>query len=225
MDGFELVIFFFIYFLLCYWASSVAKSQGRDSVGYFFMAFLFSPILMLIILFVVGGSKSEKQTNNRVEDYLEKKQNIKKENNDGFNKYDQLEKLGALLKQGVLSEDEFKFEKEKILSHREEQKEVIIAKNEIIEEINYLSDLQKLIDKSSDGLFSSINEELIKHLNKKCTSKKNTEELMEIYLYEYKKDLTESLKNISSNYNDKRKYLENFIKFGIVDPKYPHQLR
>lgn len=48
---------------------------------------------------------------------------------------------------------------------------------------------------------------------------------LDFYLTLYDTDLLEDLKNLTSSYDGKREYLEPFIKHGVVEAEYPHNVK
>jgi len=53
-------LIFIIWISLCFVIGSGAKNRGRSSVGFFFLSFFLSPLLGIIILFVLGETKEAK---------------------------------------------------------------------------------------------------------------------------------------------------------------------
>jgi Na+/melibiose symporter-like transporter len=51
------LIAIFIIGVIFYFPVSMAKSRGRSKIGWFFLSFIFTPILTMIILFLLGDTK------------------------------------------------------------------------------------------------------------------------------------------------------------------------
>src|ERR1035437_5338319 len=94
----------------------LAMKKGRSYFGYFILSFFFSPLVGFLVLIIVGDSdelirkKNEDQFSRNY--YSNQTPTINIISND--KKYESIEKLGNLLKNGLISNEEFETEKKKI---------------------------------------------------------------------------------------------------------------
>ncbi len=216
----EFIILFPFYLLLCILISSLAKKKGRNAIGYFFLAIIFSPFLALLFLLVAG--ESEKKKNKSSSDAYETKTEIACQNTD---KYIQLEKLGLLLEKDIISKVEFDEEKKKILSPDEDtiKSEDEESSSLNSNEIEKFTKINNEIEKTKNNLWSKKNDQLLQILQNEFTNKEKAQYILNKYEKHFNTDLIEKLKNISTNFNTIEKYLTPFIELDIVEPHYPHE--
>lgn len=88
-----------------------------------------------------------------------------------------------------------------------------------------VEDLDRLINTTKSALFSKYNPEVSKYIDSCCSNKEEAIKLINDFGKQTGKDLIKSLSDLSSNYDSIKSYLSVFIKYQIVDEKYPHNLK
>lgn len=83
---------------------------------------------------------------------------------------------------------------------------------------NDLYKLKVLIDRKSSA-------EIVTHLGSIINSREAGVSVMANYSKLFKKDLIEDLKNLSNSYERIKTYVQKFIDWDLVEPKYPHERR
>jgi len=125
--------------------------------------------------------------------------------------------LNLLIKQKELNENPT----EEIQESQESQEtqEDISQKN-----VSHLKEL--IVKEKNKGIFGeSLRQEIIDWLEKYCQSKDDCMQLIMIYQRQYNSDLIEDLKKLSTNYDTIKKILNVFIKYDVIEPEYPHNIK
>jgi len=225
----DIVTIIIVWLISCYLISLLAKKKGRDAIGFFILSILISPLLTLIVLLIAGDSDEKRQEKVIEQEIIKTKisasSNSEFKTNTKSNKYDDLEKLGRLFKDGIISKDEFEIEKKKIFSEgisRNENHEILKQEEISLSEIQTFSKINKEIDKTRSNILGTFNQVLVDLIEEECSDKTTTLNFLSKYERHYKEDLINKLKDISLHYDKIRKYLAPFIDHRIVESNYPH---
>ena len=119
-----------VWFLLSWGVGALASSRGRIGGGYFLLSFFTSPLLAVIVVMVIKDINEENKNNFRSahehEMHLESIKAIARSNssnnpsNDAgkpLSVADELSKLAALKEKGLLTEEEFSSQKQRLLAN------------------------------------------------------------------------------------------------------------
>lgn len=210
---------FFIIWFLCWGVFAIpiyvyANRIGRNGISYVLLSLLISPLFSYLLLVANGSSEAQNLENKIREREMEVIAVNKVSSRNSMDlKYERLEKLGSLKEKGVLTEEEFLKEKEKILSTNTDNSASIPAE---------LNNLYLSIKKAKKSRLNADKEAVLHYMRQQCTDKSSTIDLIKEYRNSYKEDIVESLKNLSNSYSVIKEYLKPFIEYGIVSREYPH---
>ena len=87
--------------------------------------------------------------------------------------------------------------------------------------------LKELMDREKKGAFVySSHSEILQFLNNFCTTKENCVKLLEEYKLQFNSNLIDDLKALysTSTYDKIKETISVFIKFNIVEEKFPHEI-
>lgn len=141
MDGGIVFIFLTVWAGLSWGVAELAISRGRSGVGFFFLSFLVSPLLALIVVLVMNNlveenAQESKRRHEETRREIDRKRDHEKqleslraltaaqvghansqviETGSPHSVADELTKLAALLDKGILSPEEFKQQKKILL--------------------------------------------------------------------------------------------------------------
>lgn len=127
---------FFVWLFFGIFSALIASNRNRSVIGWFFIGFLFGPFGLLFAFFmkhgdVIGKEKLIEKKNSKVEmrasdiaeqeyqemrkKFLNDKTEVDSTNSSKTDSTDKLIKLADMLEKGLITEEEFRIEKEKIL--------------------------------------------------------------------------------------------------------------
>jgi len=112
------ILIIITYLILTIVVGFIAKNKGRSSIGFVFLALLLSPLIVMFVLLIIGDSDDLKQQRLSEYEFNKKESNFSSSTNQSSSdkKYENLAKIGELVKNGLMTPDEFEIEKKKILS-------------------------------------------------------------------------------------------------------------
>jgi hypothetical protein len=87
-----------------------------------------------------------------------------------------------------------------------------------------LFDLRKLILNQKQSFFTNNKHEILEILSRLVSTKQKGLDLITAYENKFGVKIIDELKSLSSNYGTVKEYLNQFIKFEIVENEYPHKI-
>jgi len=125
-----------VWFIFCIIVGAIASNRGRSGIGWFFLAFLISPIISLILVLILSPLKS-------VQGQIKEPSDIAEE----------ISKLHDLKTKGILTEEEFNNQKSKLLNFTSN---INIPKAPTQEEIESMKRTKENVRESKKAVFLAL---------------------------------------------------------------------